>query len=341
MAAPSELTTVLPSRGTRSGAVSLSIVIPCYNEHDVIRTTHERITNILGQRSDIRLQVVYVDDGSIDGTEEIIEELAKADSRVKLLCLSRNFGHQPAVSAGLAHADGDVVVVMDADLQDPPEVVFEMLDKWREGNDVVYGVRTQRKESAFKKFSYSGFYRLSRAVSDIDMPLNAGDFSLMDRRVVNLLNSLPEKNRFIRGLRAWAGFQQSSVLYERALREAGETKYSYAMLLKLAMDGIFNFSTLPLTLVFGVGLITASISALGLVFIVVQRVFYISIFGVSPEDVPGFAALTLTILFLGSIQILSIGIVGEYVGRVYQETKSRPSYVIRKLYWRNPSKEDD
>ncbi len=336
----SELTTNPTSSGPRSGTVYLSVVLPCYNERDVIRTTHQRISAVLGKRTDVRLQIVYVDDGSNDGTEEIIQEIAKSDSWVKLLCLSRNFGHQPAVSAGLAHADGDLVVVMDSDLQDPPEVVLDMIEKWREGSDVVYGVRTQRKEGALKKLSYSWFYRLYRSIADVDMPLDAGDFSLMDRKVVDLLNSLPEKNRFVRGLRAWAGFRQSSIVYERAAREAGKTKYSYAKLLKLASDGIFNFSTVPLTLVFGIGFITAGVSAMGLVFIIVQRVFNISVFGVSPEDVPGFAALALIVLFLGSIQIVSVGIVGQYVGRIYQETKSRPSYVVRALYPDNPSKED-
>lgn len=325
----------------RSGAVDLSVVVPCFNERDVIKITHARLCDVLGRIENIRLEIIYVDDGSNDGTDQIVRELVDSGTNAKLICLSRNFGHQPAISAGLANSNGDVVAVMDADLQDPPETVVEMLEKWREGFDIVYGVRAQRKESTVKRLAYSWYYRMWRALSNVEIPLDAGDFSLMDRRVVELLNNLPEKNRFLRGLRAWSGFRQIGLTYERRAREAGQSKYSVFKLLRLAFDGIFNFSTTPLTGVFFTGLITAALSSIGLVLIFIQRIFNISIFGVSPGDIPGFALLALIILFLGGIQIFSIGIVGEYVGRIYQEVKGRPSYIIRSVHTRSGSNRSD
>jgi dolichol-phosphate mannosyltransferase len=309
----------------------LSVVVPCFNEEEVIGMTHARLVEALGNNPAYKLEIVYVNDGSRDRTEEIIFSLADEDERVKVVSFTRNFGHQPAVTAGLAHASGDVVAIIDADLQDPPEVIPDMIAKWREGFEVVYGVRTKRKEGFVKRFSYAAFYRLYRVLADIDIPLDSGDFALIDRRVVDVLNSLPEKNRFIRGLRTWAGFRQTGCVYERAARAAGEPKYSFRELLKLALDGIFNFSTTPLSLIFVAGLFTAMGAAIAATVYLVARIGDFTIFGHSPEDVPGFTTLIITILFFSGVQLISVGIVGEYLGRIYQESKMRPTYVVREL----------
>src|SRR5215472_14112686 len=249
---------LIPAHETLGGEESrrdkflLSIVVPCFNEEDVIRLTHRRLIDVLGNAG-CCLQIVFVDDGSDDRTPDIAVEISKGDPRVKTVLLSRNFGHQAAVSAGLANADGDAVVVIDADLQDPPEVVIQMIGKWLDGADVVYGIRTKRKESLLRRTGYKLFYKIFQRLASIDAPADAGDFSLIDRKVLEVINQLPEKNRFFRGLRAWSGFRQAGVVYERDLRAAGASKYSPSKLVKLAADGIFSFSTIPLTIVFYMG----------------------------------------------------------------------------------------
>jgi len=306
----------------------LSVVVPCFNEKDVLPLTHRRLVSVLGNR-DFSLQIVFVDDGSKDGNREIAAEIAKTDLRVKTVLLSRNFGHQAAVAAGLAEADGDAVVIMDADLQDPPEVVIQMIEKWREGADVVYGIRTKRKESLLKRGGYILFYRVFHWLANIDAPVDAGDFSLVDRKVLDVINALPEKNRFFRGLRAWSGFCQVGVIYERQPRAAGSTKYPLRKLIALAKDGIFNFSTMPLTSIFYLGMIMSVLTFVMLLLILILRLLDIPIFGMRASDVQGFSSTILIILLIGGIQLVSIGVLGEYVGRIYQEIKSRPTYVIR------------
>lgn len=318
----------MEDRAARVANFLLSVTLPCFNEQEVLKATYGRLVEVLGNR-DFRLQIVLVDDGSADLTPCIAAELAQQDPRVKVVLLSRNFGHQAAVSAGLANADGDAVVVMDADLQDPPEAVLEMIERWREGADVVCGIRTKRKESLAKRFCYSTFYRLFNRLADIDAPLDAGDFSLIDRRVLNAINMLPEKNRFFRGLRAWSGFRQATVTYERAPRAAGKSKYSLLRLLKLASDGIFNFSTFPLTLVFHAGVLMSLLSFAALISVLVVRIIDFPVFGVRTSSVRGFSATILTILLIGGIQMISVGILGEYIARIYQEAKGRPPYIIR------------
>ena len=318
-------------KSSRGRQILLSLVMPCYNEQEVLETTHTRISAVLSDIPDLALQFVYVNDGSLDHTESILRGLAEQDARIKFLSLSRNFGHQPAVSAGLAHADGDIVAVLDADLQDPPEVLLSMLEKWRDGFDVIYGIRRERKEILLKRIGYAAFYRIFNRITNINAPLDSGDFCLIDRRVLNAVNSMPEKMRFFRGLRSWIGFRQTGIPYQRASRAAGVSKYSFRQLAKLGLDGIFNFSTAPLTLVFFTGINTALLSLAALIFIIVQRIYDIQIFGVRPEDVPGFATLALMILFLGGIQLVSIGILGEYIGRIYQEVKGRPTYIVRSI----------
>jgi dolichol-phosphate mannosyltransferase len=306
----------------------LSVVVPCYNEQEVIGATHNRLIQVLGSHPDLDLEILYVNDGSRDQTEVILGKFAEADMRVNVISFARNFGHQPAVTAGLEYATGDAVAVIDADLQDPPEVIVDMLEKWRDGFDVVYGIRTKRKEGVLKRIAYNVFYRSYSMLANIDVPLDSGDFALMDRRVVDVLNSLPEKNRFVRGLRAWVGFRQTGCVYERAARSAGETKYPLHKLVKLAFDGIFNFSTTPLSLSFVIGVVTAVASMLAGSVYFAARLFGFSIFGHRPEDVPGFTTLILTLLFFSGVQLMSIGILGEYLGRIYQETKMRPCYVV-------------
>ena len=262
-------------------------------------------------------------------TGEILAGLAAEDPRIDIVTFTRNFGHQAAVSAGLRRAEGDVAAVIDADLQDPPEVVLEFIDRWLVGYDVVYGIRTKRKESPFKRLSYSVFYRIFQALASIDAPLDAGDFCLIDRRILDTVNALPEKNRFFRGLRAWAGSRQTGVAYARDPRAAGESKYPFLKLVKLASDGIFNFSTAPLTMVFYVGITMATVAFLGLGPVLVSRIFDIAYFGMRAGAVQGFASTILSILFIGGVQMVSTGILGEYIGRIYQEVKARPAYVIQ------------
>ena len=315
--------------------ILLSVVLPCFNEQEVIELTHRRLVKALGDNSEFELEIVYVNDGSRDRTEEILFHMADADRRVKVISLSRNFGHQSAITAGLDYAAGHIVAVIDADLQDPPELILSMITKWREGFDVVYGVRTKRKEDFFMRLAYNLFYRLYRFFSRVEMPLDSGDFALLDRRVVDLLNSLPEKNRFLRGLRAWTGFRQTGLVYEREARAAGDSKYNFPKLLQLAFDGIFNFSTRPLTIIFIAGLITSLVSVLATMVYIVARIGDYKIFGYSPGDVPGFTTLILAILFFSGIQLVSLGIIGEYLGRLYQETKMRPSYVVKEVRGEN------
>lgn len=306
----------------------LSVVVPCFNEQDVVLLTYRKLADVLGNRG-FGLQIVFVDDGSHDGTSDIVSGLAKDDPRVKTVLFSRNFGHQAAVSAGLANADGDAVVVIDADLQDPPEIVVQMIQKWLDGADVVYGIRTERKEHLLKRIGYKLFYKIFQLLACIDAPADAGDFSLVDRKVLDVINQLPERNRFFRGLRAWSGFRQAGVTYERAARAAGSTKYPLRKLIRLASDGIFSFSTAPLTVVFLVGITMSTVSFIVLLFVLVLRTFEIPVFGMRASDVQGFSSTILTILLIGGIQLVSTGILGEYIGRIYHETKGRPSYVIR------------
>ena len=315
-------------QGHRPTNFLLSLIVPCFNEQDVIALTYQRVIQVLGN-TDFRLQIVFVNDGSDDRTGEILARLALKDLRIRIVSFTRNFGHQSAVSAGLRHADGDAVVVIDADLQDPPEVVLEFVDRWRLGYDVIYGVRTKRKESLLKRIAYRTFYRVFQGLASIDAPLDAGDFCLIDRKVLNTINALPEKNRFFRGLRAWVGARQIGVVYERDSRAGGDSKYPLNKLIQLAMDGIFNFSTAPLTIVFYLGIIMASVAFLCIIWLLLMRIFDIAIFGMRVGDVQGFTSTILTLLLIGGIQLVSMGIVGEYIGRIYHEVKARPPYVIQ------------
>lgn len=305
----------------------LSVVVPAFNEEDVIELTHQRIAATLGGNDAFDLEFVYVDDGSGDRTAALLAGVAAHDPRICVISLARNFGHQAALAAGLRHCAGDAVAVMDADLQDPPEIVAEMMQKWWEGYAVVYGVRRSRPEPLITRFCYSAFYRVLSHLADIEIPRDSGDFCVLDRRVVDIINSLPEKHRFVRGLRAWCGGRQCGIPYDRAPRAAGKSKYSARRMFRLAFDGIFNFSMVPLRLIFWIGIASSLLALLGLLFFLAHRFIGFKIFGYTPADVPGFTTLVLSILLLSGVQLLSIGILGEYLGRIYIEIKNRPAYL--------------
>jgi len=316
-------------RGGESNRPLISIVVPCFNEQDVLRLTHQSLIKSLGGERNFDLEVVYVDDGSTDSTLEIIDEFINSDGRVVAVTLTRNFGHQAAVTAGLQYATGAAVVIIDADLQDPPEVILAMIDKWKAGYEVVYGIRERRQEGRAKRLAYFTFYRLLRKLAHIDIPEDSGDFALLDRVAVNALNALPERNRFMRGLRAWVGFKRIGIHYDRPQRAAGQSKYSMLKLMKLGLDGIFSFSSKPLSMILLVGVISSVVSMLGFVLFLIWSLTDIKIFGRTPADAPGFTTIVLLLFFLSSMQLLSVGIIGEYIGRIFDETKNRPTFLTR------------
>jgi polyisoprenyl-phosphate glycosyltransferase len=301
----------------------LSLIIPIFNEESTIPELDRRLTAFLGKLEVVggSWEVVFIDDGSRDRSSELLTALAARESRYKLVTFSRNFGHQIAITAGFDRAEGDAVAVLDADLQDPPEVVAEMLEKSRQGFDVVYGVRTKRKgETLFKRVTAAGYYRLMRAMTGADIPLDAGDFRLMTRVVVLTMRALREQHRFVRGMVAWVGFRQTAVYYDREPRFAGETKYSLKKMLRFAIDGITSFSIVPLRLATWLGLLGAVLAVLlGLAFLAMT-------FG-GFGSVPSWSTLLVVMLFGFSAQLLVIGILGEYVGRIYEESKRRPLYI--------------
>lgn len=309
----------------------ISIVIPCYNEQEVLQQLQDRLTAAADQWGE-PWEVIAVDDGSRDGTWDKLVAMNAMDPRWKLVRFARNFGHQKAVSAGIDHASGDAVFVIDADLQDPPEELYRFLDKWREGYEVVYAVRKNRKENLFKRSCYFLFYRLLDRMATQKIPLDSGDFCLMDRKVVDVLKAMPEQNRFVRGLRAWAGFRQVGLEYDRAARAAGQPQYTLKKLVQLAFDGMLSFSSAPLRLATYMGLVVSACAFLGTAFTVVQRIFgtWFEQIGMAPA--PGFATIVISILFLGGVQLVCLGIMGEYIGRIYEEVKGRPLWVISE--WR-------
>jgi len=301
----------------------ISIVVPCFNEEEVLRSTNRRLVMVLEQLS-LSFEILYVDDGSTDATPEILRELQALDERIRVIRFSRNFGHQMAITAGLEHAAGDAVAIIDADLQDPPEVLADFVAKWTEGFQVVYGVRTERDgETAFKLWTAKIFYRTMGNLSDTEIPLDTGDFRLMDRRVVDALLAMPERDRFVRGMVSWLGFLQAPVPYRRAVRAAGVTKFSFFKMVKFATDGIVSFSILPLRLATWVGFAASGIALLGVVITVVERLMGVE------GLVKGWASVLVAILFIGGVQLICMGIIGEYVGRIYGESKRRPLYVLR------------
>ena len=314
-----------PASATASGqpvGSLVSVILPCLDEEDVLAETLSRLEALAANRADCRFEFIFVDDGSRDGTAEILRRAAARDARVRLLRFARNFGQQIAVSAGIEVAAGDAVVLMDADLQDPPEVVSRMIDRWREGFDVVYGTRVSRvSDSLFKRATARLFYSTINRLSEIPIPSDTGDFRLMSRKVVDVLRQMPERHRFIRGMVSWVGFRQTSITYDRPERFAGVTKYPLRRMMRFATDGILSFSTKPLQLSIALGLVAAALALVGIAYALFMRIF-------TSVWVEGWTALMIAVLFMGGVQLLCLGILGEYVGRIYSEVKRRPLYVV-------------
>jgi glycosyltransferase involved in cell wall biosynthesis len=302
--------------------ITYSIIAPIYNEKENLPDLHRRIADVMESTGEA-WELVLVDDGSTDGSTDLVRELAKKDKRVRPIIFARNFGHQIAITAGWDYARGDAVVIIDADLQDPPELILEMAKKWREGYEVVYAVRTEREgESWFKLWTASLFYRLIYRITDVKIPLDTGDFRLMDRKVVNVLRQMRERHRFPRGMSAWVGFKQIGVEYKRAARMAGETKYPFRKMFRLALNAVTGFSYFPLQVATFFGFISA-----GLAILAMPVVIYLRVSG--SQAFFGQATTLLAVLFLGGVQLICLGILGEYVGRLYDEAKGRPLYIVR------------
>ena len=303
----------------------ISVIIPMYYEEEVAEECYKRMTSVLQNIENYDYEIICINDGSRDKTLSILENLAIRDKKLKILSFSRNFGHQCAVTAGLKYVTGDAIVIIDADLQDPPELIPEMLKLWEAGNDVIYGKRTTRDgESVFKLFTAKMFYKTLNALSDVEIPKDTGDFRLVDRKVVDTINSLPEHNKFLRGLFSWVGYKQIPFQYERKERFAGKTKYPLKKMLKLASDGIISFSTKPLKIVGGLGIISIVISFILLIYALISYIFKLNNLSA------GWTSLMLGITFFAGVQLLSLWIMSEYIARIYDESKNRPQYIIEK-----------
>ena len=304
----------------------ISIVVPMYYEEKVVKECYKRLSEILKKLVNYDYEIICINDGSKDKTLELLEEIADVDKKVKIISFTRNFGHQCAVTAGLKHVSGDAIVIIDADLQDPPELIPDMIKLWEDGNEVIYGKRKSRDgESAFKLFTAKMFYKTLNALSDVEIPKDTGDFRLVDRKVVDTVNSLPEHNKFLRGLFSWVGYKQAAFEYERKERFAGETKYPLKKMLKLASDGIISFSTKPLKLVGALGMVSIAISMIILIYALISFAFKLN------ELSAGWTSLMVAITFFAGVQLLSIWIISEYIGRIYDESKQRPQYIVDKL----------
>jgi polyisoprenyl-phosphate glycosyltransferase len=311
--------TVTPAKG--SDAILYSIVIPVYNEAEVLPALYDRLTRVLEALIE-PYELIFVDDGSQDDSPLLLRDIQARDERVKFLSLSRNFGHQIAITAGLDYSSGQAAVVMDADLQDPPEVIPRLIEQWRKGYDIVFAVRAKRQgDGLFKRATAAIFYRLFRRMTATEIPLDAGDFRLMSRRAVEVLQSLRERNRFIRGLAGWVGFPQTSVSFVRDVRQAGETKYPLKKMLRFALNGLMSFSLVPLQLASYFGFLISSIAFFYIAYAIGLKLF-------TDRVVLGWTSVMVAVLFLGGVQLISLGIIGEYIGRIYEEVKQRPLYVV-------------
>lgn len=296
-----------------------------YNEEEVAKTSYLRIQKVLEELEQYDYEMIFVNDGSKDKTLELLEEMAQDNEKVKILSFARNFGHQAAVTAGIRYVTGDAIVIIDADLQDPPELLPEMIALWEEGNEVIYGQRKSRKgESTFKLLTAKMFYNTLNVLSDVEIPKDTGDFRLVDRKVIDVINSLPEHNKFLRGLFSWVGFKQKAYRYERQERQAGKTKYPFKKMWKLATDGIISFSTKPLKIVGGLGILTIILSIGILIYSLVSYIFNLN------NLAPGWTSIMVAITLFSGVQLLSIWIISEYIARIYDETRNRPEYIIDK-----------
>ena len=300
----------------------ISVIVPMYYEEKVAEECYKRLTTCLQKLIDYTYEIIIIDDGSKDKTLEILENIASKDDKVKVISFSRNFGHQAAVTAGLKHVSGDAIIIIDADLQDPPELIPQMIQLWEQGNEIIYAKRKKRKgESPFKLLSAKLFYQILNALSDTEIPKDTGDFRLLDRRCVEALKSIRESQRYTKGLFSWIGYNKKEILYDRQPRAAGKTKWNYRKLINLSIDGITSFSTSPLRWSAILGIIISVVAFIYMLYIIIKTL-------VSGVDVPGYASTMVVILFLGGIQLIFLGVIGEYLGRAFYETKGRPLYFI-------------
>lgn len=308
----------------------LSIVVPCYNESLNIEKTFERIKRNI-EKITQNYEIIFVNDGSTDNSNEILEKKAQNEKNLKILQFSRNFGHQSAMFAGIEYSSGEGIFLIDADLQDPPEKFQEMYEKWISGYDVVYGVRKSRNRRSFiRKFLYTTYHKVFKLLSDLNNQEDLADFCLIDSKVRDEIVKLRENNIYFRGLRSWVGFKQIGVPYDQEDRELGDTKYSINKLFQLAFDGILNFSVKPLNFIFSIGLVMFFLSLLLITFFLLQKLFGFSFLGTSPEEAKGFFVIITVILFFGGVNLTALGIIGEYIGRLYKEVKDRPKYIVEK-----------
>lgn len=302
----------------------ISVVIPMYYEEEVAKLCYERVSGVLKKLNEYDYEIIFVNDGSKDKTLEILKNISEKDKNIKIISFSRNFGHQAAVTAGIKYVTGDAIVIMDADLQDPPELIPDMLKLWEAGNEVIYGKRNTRKgESAFKLLTAKMFYSFLNTMSEVEIPKNTGDFRLVDRKVIDVINNLPEHNKFLRGLFSWVGFEQKEFLYDRPRRELGETKYPLKKMLKLAKDGILSFSTKPLKLVGGLGALSILLSFAILIYSICSYVFNWN------DLAAGWTSIMVSITFFAGVQLFSLWLISEYISRIYDESKGRPEYIIK------------
>lgn len=303
----------------------ISVVVPMYLEEAVAKICYNRLVQVLNELKKYEYEIIFVNDGSTDNTLNILEEIAKVDKNIKVISFSRNFGHQNAVTAGLKYVSGDLAIIIDADLQDPPEIIPKMVELWEQGNEVVYGKRKRREgESVFKLVTAKMFYKTLNKLSDVEIPKDTGDFRLIDKKVVDVINSMPEHNKFLRGLFSWVGFKQIPYEYERKKRVAGRTKYPLKKMMKLALDGIISFSSKPLKIVGGLGIVSIVLSFIILIYSILSFIFKWN------NLTPGWTSIMVTITLFSGVQLLSLWVISEYISRIYDEEKNRPSYIINK-----------
>ena len=305
---------------TNSKEFSVSVVIPIFNEEQNIDILYNRLTKVLEKYN--QYEIIFTNDGSSDSSEKLLNKLCKKNPNIKLINLSRNFGHQQAIKAGLNYSNGDVTLIMDGDLQDPPEIIPNLIDKWIDGYEIVYAVRKNRKENIIKRLCYFLFYRILNKISEVNIPIDSGDFSAIDKSVLNIIKSFDERNIFLRGIRSWVGFKQIGVEYERSARNAGFPKLTLTKLIKLSYDGFISFSYQPLKIATKLGLLTTLISFASIIYIMFLNIF-------KNVEVQGWSSTVIIMLFLGGIQLLVIGTLGEYIARIHEEVKKRPIYVIK------------
>jgi len=315
------------------GKIQYSIIVPLYNEEEVIGESYKRIKAVMEETKEV-YEVIFINDGSRDQTEHLAKEICSKDPNIKLINFSRNFGHQPAITAGMRESSGEAIIIIDADLQDPPSVMLKMIEKWKEGYDVVYGKRIKRSgETFFKKMTAKMYYRLLTRITDVKIPVDVGDFRLIDRSVCNALNDLPERNRYVRGLVSWVGYKQTFVEFEREERFSGETKYPLRKMIKLAVDGITGFSNKPLKLASTLGYIVSCFGFVYLIVILIQKLF-------TDTTIQGWTSIIGLLLILNGVTLIMLGVLGEYVGRIYDEIKARPVYIIKeKIGFKNQKQE--